>query len=94
MSTFSVVPTVEMMGDGPPRVRLDVSPAAAIVTRLTADGVTRPVRTLACNPSSLLYDYETPYGSPVAYSTVESPEAISAEVEIHPPTTWTLREVS
>lgn len=103
MSTVTVAATVEL-GNVPPRVRLDVTDAgspnlfAATVLRADPDGVQRPVRTndgaalqlatSGANRTGLVYDYEAPYGSPVTYSTVESPTVLSAVVTVAVGQAW------
>lgn len=95
--TVTVAPTVEL-GNEPPRVRLDVTgnagETAATITRLDPDGRTRTVRTFDGNPLSLstgaglIYDYEAPFGSPVTFSTVESPGIVSAAVAVNSTRVW------
>lgn len=103
MTTVTVVPTVEL-GNTPPRVKLDVTDTgspnlfAATVTRLDPDGVWREVRTTDGNPLTLstsgsnrvglLYDYEAPFGTPVSYSTLQSPTVISSEVTVAETRVW------
>lgn len=102
MSTVTVVPTVEPSTgpEDPPRVRLDVtdtgSPAvtSTVVTRLDPDGRAVPVRTTDGGPLSLaggpalLYDYGSPFGAPVRYSTLESPATVSSEVTVDELNVW------
>jgi hypothetical protein len=103
VSTVTVVATVET-ATTPQRVRLDVTDVgtpnlfATTVTRLNPDGRVVPVRTLDGNPLTLttsganrvglLYDYEMPYGSPVTYSTQETPTSTSAEVTVDSSKAW------
>jgi hypothetical protein len=103
VSTVTVVATVETTTT-PQRVRLDVTDVgtpnlfATTVTRLNPDGRVVPVRTLDGNPLTLttsganriglLYDYEMPYGSPVTYSTQETPTSTSAEVTVNSSRAW------
>lgn len=103
MSTVTVVPTVDTSST-PPRVQLAVTdsgtPAlfAATVTRLDPDGVRRVVRTTDGNPLVLttsgsnrvgtVYDYEPPYGTPLTYSTLESPGTVSSPVTVAETRIW------
>jgi hypothetical protein len=87
--SVTVTPTVEA-SNVPPRIRLDVSASAGeastTVLRLDANGTTVPVRTTDGNPLplssgvGLLYDYEVPFQTSVAFSTAETPGTISASV--------------
>lgn len=95
--TVTVTPTVQV-DNHPPRVRLDVTASAgeteATVTRLDPDGRTRTVRTTDGNPLTisaglgLVYDYEAPFGSPVSYSTLESPSTVADAVTVDVDEVW------
>jgi hypothetical protein len=103
MSTVTVTPTVDAVNE-PPRVRLDVvdsgSPNlfATTVVRYDPDGRWRPVRTYDGGPlalagagatrTGLIFDYEAPIGSPVTYSTSESPTVLSAQVTVNVDQAW------
>ena len=103
MSTVTVVPTVDS-ASAPQRVQLAVTdsgtPAlfATTVTRLDPDGVWRNVRTTDGNPLTLttsgsnrvgtLSDYEAPYGTPVKFSTIESPATQSSPVTVNETRVW------
>jgi hypothetical protein len=103
VSTVTVAPTVDLTST-PPRVQLTVTdtgtPAlfATTVTRLDPDGVWRNVRTPDGNPLVLttsganrvgtLFDYEAPYGTPLAYSTLESAGTVSAPVTVNETRAW------
>lgn len=101
MATVTVTPTVEASTGptDPPRVRLDVldsgGPAitSVVVVRHDADGRTVPVRTtdggpLGISPGGLIYDYEMPLGTSVAYSTEEDPATVSASVQVDDASAW------
>ena len=95
--TITVTPTVEA-GNVPPRVRLDVAASAGetltTVTRINGDGSSTPVRTGDGNPLpisggvALVYDYEMGYGDAVAYTSVESPGTVSAQVTVAAAQAW------
>lgn len=103
MSTVTVVPTVDLTST-PPSVVLAVTDAgtpnlfATTVTRLDPDGVWRNVRTSDGNPLVLttsganrvgtLRDNEAPYGTPVTYSTIESPSTVSSPVTVGETRVW------
>jgi hypothetical protein len=103
MSTVTVVPTVDLTST-PPSVVLSVTDTgtpnlfATTVTRLDPDGVWRNVRTSDGNPLVLttsganrvgtLRDNEAPYGTPVTYSTIESPSAVSSPVTVGETRVW------
>lgn len=93
MSVITVTATVEA-SNVPPRVRLNVadtgSPAfsTTTVTRLNPDGTTTNVRTPLggamplTSGSALLYDYETPYGQAVSYSSLDTPANVTTQVTL------------
>lgn len=95
--TITVTPTVEL-SNVPPRVRLDITTSAGetstTVTRLDPDGNTVTVRTADGGPlaisgtAALLYDYLMPYGQGVAYSSIESPATVSAQVTVAETRVW------
>jgi hypothetical protein len=103
MSTVTVVPTVDLTST-PPSVVLAVTDTgtpnlfATTVTRLDPDGVWRNVRTSDGNPLVLttsganrvgtLRDNEAPYGTPVTYSTIESPSTVSSPVTVDETRVW------
>lgn len=100
---FVITPTVEA-DTTPPRVRVDVidrdvaATGGVVLTRLDPAGRTRPVRTIDGGPLALtvsgparlatIYDYEVPYGAPVAYSTAEAPGTASAPVTVDVDRPW------
>lgn len=97
-ATVTVTPTVDA-SNYPPRVRLDVSqsgtPAltSTTINRVNPDGSLVPVRTsdgnpLPLSPGGLAYDYEMPYQAAVAYTTVESPAVVSAQVTVPESRVW------
>lgn len=95
--TVTVTPTVDLVNN-PPRVSLAISANAgegsATITRLDPSGATVPVRTPDGNPlpisagSALLFDYEMPYGESVSYSSMASPNTISAGVRVTASRPW------
>jgi hypothetical protein len=99
MSVITVTATVEA-SNVPPRVRLNVADTGAPsfatvnITRLDPNGETVPVRTTDGNPltmnsnAGLVYDYEMPYGSPVVYSSQETPGNVTAPVTVPETRIW------
>lgn len=82
----------------PPRVRLNVSASAGetstTITRLNPDGTTVAVRTGDGGPlalsagSGLLYDYESPFGQAVTYSSLETPANVTSPVTVPASQPW------
>jgi hypothetical protein len=88
----------------PPRVQIDVTdsgtPAITSVTVTRTDNTGRVdvVRTADGGPLTLttsgttrvgtLFDYEVPFGTPVTYSTVEQPTAVSSAVTVNADLPW------
>src|SRR4051812_43314512 len=99
MSVITVTATVEA-SNNPPRVRLNVADTGAPsfatvnITRLDPNGETVPVRTTDGNPltmnsnAGLVYDYEMPYGSPVVYSSQETPGNVTTPVVVPETRIW------
>lgn len=100
--TITVTPVVEPSTgpNDPPRIRLNIydgtNPARAVttVTRIDPDGSVVPVRTEDGGPQPLsgragvAFDYEAPFGQAVVYSSVESPNVVSAPVTLDEQEAW------
>lgn len=96
----TVTPTVEPSTgpDDPPRISLAVAATDATtpvtVLRLEPDGTQTVVRTTDGAPlplsggAGLVFDYEAPFGAPVAYTTAEDPATVSAQVTVDEPAVW------
>ena len=87
--------------NAPPAVQVNIndtrSPGQAsqlTIMRINPDGTQSPVRTSDGNPLPLssgvgvVYDYEAPYGQPVAYTSAEVPGVTSPQVTVTSSSDW------